>query len=44
MKNIENAVESPRTPSDGVCVLLQITNAVESPSFKKRSGKAVQSP
>jgi hypothetical protein len=23
---------------------LQITNAVESPSFKKRSGKAVQSP
>jgi hypothetical protein len=40
----QNAVESPRTPRDGFCVLLQITNAVGSPSFKKRSGNAVQSP
>jgi hypothetical protein len=36
-----NAVESPRTPRDGVCVLLQITNAVGSPSFEKRSAIAV---
>jgi hypothetical protein len=39
-----NAVESRRTPRDGVCVLLQITIAVGSPSFEKRSGNAVQSP
>jgi hypothetical protein len=37
----QNAVESPRTPRDGVCVLLQITNAMGLPSFEKRSGSAV---
>jgi hypothetical protein len=41
---ILNSVESPRTSRDGVCVLLQITNAVGSSSFEKRSGNAVQSP
>jgi hypothetical protein len=38
-----NAVESPRIPRNSVCVLLQITNALGSPSFKERNRNALQS-
>jgi hypothetical protein len=42
--SLRKAVESPRTPMDGVCVLLQITNAMGSLSLEKRNGNAKKSP